>query len=134
MDSQSTTTELNPYSSSFIARQASNLGIVGIGLSDVHERSRQEQRSTTSLEMPGIRVKPRLLHGWQQPPRLTADLVSNISGWYSRRALEATIAWKIGLVQPDGEFNCQSWAAAVLAVVAARGLIEDSRNAYVATF
>lgn len=134
MDSQSTTTELNPYSSSFIARQASNFGIVGIGLSDVHERSRQEQRSTTSLEMPGIRAKPRLLHGWQQPPRLTADLVSNISGWYSRRALEATIAWKIGLVQPDGEFNCQSWAAAVLAVVAARGLIEDSRNAYVATF
>ena len=50
-----------------------------------------------------------------------------------RRALEA-IAWKIGLVQPDGEFNCQSWAAAVLVVVAARELIEDSRNAYVATF
>ena len=91
--------------------------------------------------MPGIRAKPRLLHGWQQPPRLTADLVSNISGWYSVACaatrvgswLEA-IAWKIGLVQPDGEFNCQSWAAAVLAVVAARGLIEDSRNAYVATF
>lgn len=39
-----------------------------------------------------------------------------------------SIAWNVGVVQPDGEFNCQNWAAAVLAVAAARGLIEERRG------
>ena len=41
-----------------------------------------------------------------------------------RRALEA-IAWNISVVQPDGEFNRQNWTAAVLAMAAASGLIEE---------
>lgn len=56
-----------------------------------------------------------------------ADLVILPVGTLSlaqRRELEA-IAWNVGVVEPDGEFNCQNWAAAVLAVAAARGLIEE---------
>ena len=39
-----------------------------------------------------------------------------------RRELES-IAWNVGIVRPDGEFNCQNWIAAVLSVAAARDLI-----------
>ncbi|KAF8068732.1 hypothetical protein FPV67DRAFT_1087339 [Lyophyllum atratum] len=41
-----------------------------------------------------------------------------------RQELEQ-IAWNVGVVKPDGEFNCQNWAAAVLAVAAARGILEE---------
>ena len=39
-----------------------------------------------------------------------------------RRELES-IAWNVGIVRPDGEFNCQNWIAAVLSVATARDLI-----------
>ena len=39
-----------------------------------------------------------------------------------RRELES-IAWNVGIVRPDGEFNRQNWIAAVLSVAAARDLI-----------
>jgi hypothetical protein len=38
-----------------------------------------------------------------------------------RRTLEA-IAWNIGVTDPDGEFNCQNWVAAVLNAAVLRGL------------
>jgi len=41
-----------------------------------------------------------------------------------RQELEQ-IAWNVGVVRPDGEFNCQNWAAAVLAVAVARGMLEE---------
>ncbi|KAG5650907.1 hypothetical protein H0H81_010581 [Sphagnurus paluster] len=41
-----------------------------------------------------------------------------------RQELEQ-IAWNVGVVRPDGEFNCQNWAAAVLGVAIARGILEE---------
>ncbi|GLB42021.1 hypothetical protein LshimejAT787_1100360 [Lyophyllum shimeji] len=41
-----------------------------------------------------------------------------------RKELEQ-IAWNVGVVRPDGEFNCQNWAAAVLAVAVARGMLKE---------
>jgi len=64
----------------------------------------------------------------------TTDLVILLVGTLTlaqRRELEV-IAWNVDVVQPDGEFNCQNWAAAVLGVAAARESL--SRNTYVATF
>ncbi|KAG5647296.1 hypothetical protein DXG03_000833 [Asterophora parasitica] len=43
-----------------------------------------------------------------------------------RRTLEA-IAWNVGVVEPNGDFNCQNWLAALLSVAVARGLFAEDR-------
>lgn len=43
-----------------------------------------------------------------------------------RRMFEA-IAWNVRVMEPDGEWNCQNWVAAVLSVAVERGLISAAK-------
>lgn len=41
-----------------------------------------------------------------------------------RHVLEA-VAWNVGIENPNGDFNCQNWLAAVLSIAVAKGLFRE---------
>jgi hypothetical protein len=97
---------------------------------------REDTYAARSLELivsvchldPAKKLRPFLIN-WG--PRTTVGGLNSGTGLsvfnlgvltlFQRRSLEA-IAWNVGSIEPDGEFNCQNWVAGVLAVAVSKGL------------
>jgi len=103
----------------------------------VYSRSTPSYQSVRTIELrndetPGGNVGYYINYG----PYTSADRVKTPSGVLlfelgrlsleQRRMLEA-IAWNVGVVEPNGDFNCQNWLAAVLLVAVTRGLFQEDR-------